>query len=235
MPNKYVEFVSDECFKECVKMVCDTYEEIKNEKDQKKFFSRGIDVIKMIFDIGNVHREVSKWVEGEKTRQADKTISNVIGDFHQKLLGSVKDWEDLRKGHATGVDIRKKDDTIYMELKNKHNTTKGENKPDLFDKLERVAKQFTSARVYYAYIIPANGTSGERRWTISGKSHERIWEAWGSRVYEIVTGDANALKNTWKALPVAINDVLSSNLTFNEDDKKKISNIFEYTLNRTKK
>ena len=74
---------------------------------------------------------------------------------------------------------------------------------ELKEEIGRVA----SCLVYYAYIVPKKMGSGEQIWKTSQREpHIHIFEIWGARVYELVTGDEQALQKTWKALPKAIDD-----------------------------
>jgi len=152
--NKYVDFVSDEPFLNCVKYVCGAYPSGDSEVILKKFTKNSLDLFKTIFDIVVGKLDFEKWKKSEEIRQADKTISNKVGDFHQMLLGGVEGWEDLKRGHPLGIDLKKEDDSVFIELKNKHNTVKGEDLENVFDKLKKVAEQYSNAIVYYAYIIP---------------------------------------------------------------------------------
>ena len=70
-----------------------------------------IDLFKMVFDINARKINVNTWIDMERIRQSDKTISNKVGEFHQKLLGGVKGWIDLGVGHPLGVDLKNKKDT----------------------------------------------------------------------------------------------------------------------------
>ena len=42
------------------------------------------------------------------------------------------------------------------------------------------------------------------------------------KVYELVTGDPHALKKTFRAIPIAINDILGTEREFSQEDKKII-------------
>ena len=126
MANKYVDFVSDDDFLECIKWVCDAYPEDSDIIDMKKLKRNALDPFKIFFDIFNNKLNLKEWIKSEKIRQSDKTVSNRIGDFHQNLLGKVDGWEDLGRGHPLGIDLKNKSDTLFIELKNKHNTVKGE-------------------------------------------------------------------------------------------------------------
>jgi len=226
--NKYVDFVSDKEFLECIKWVCDAYQKLTNEVDMIQLQKNALDPFKIIFDIVTGKINADTWVKSERVRQLDKTINNKIGEFHQKLLGKVNGWTDLERGNELGIDLKKNDDSILIELKNKHNTVKGEDLKNVFDKLKKVANKYKKSMVYYAYIVPKRPGRGERIWNPSQrKSHERIKEVWGSRVYEIVTGDPNALKKTWDALPLAISDYTKSGFKITKTDLEKLLGFFE--------
>ena len=54
--------------------------------------------------------------------QKVKAVQQNLGNFHQKLLGSFPGWKDLGRGHETGLDIAKDDDTVFIEVKNATNS-----------------------------------------------------------------------------------------------------------------
>jgi len=226
MINKYVNFVSDKEFLECVKWVCSAYPE-SDEVNMKSLQKNTIDPFKLIFDIINGTLEVDNWINTERIRQNDKTINNRIGEFHQKLLGKVKDWVDLGVGDSTKVDLKKEDNSIFIELKNKHNTMNSDATAQCHAKLKRSIKKYPNATSYWAYIISKKGASGEVVWRYRKKSNSKIKKIWGKKVYELITGDPNALENVWKALPIAINDFLNTTYQFSTQDKQKILKFFE--------
>ena len=119
--NKYVSFVSDEIFLEEVEKVVDAYatdedlsktpwEVLSNSKET-------IDQFKTIFDIYSNRFTLEDWINFEIPRQHDKTVSNRVGDFHQNLLGSVDGWINLGRGDPSGMDLKKEDNSIWIELK----------------------------------------------------------------------------------------------------------------------
>lgn len=233
-PNKYVSFLSDQDFLKCVKWVCDAYPgDVKRAKiDFLKETS--VDPFKMIFDIGNGGFGTGDWIKNEKIRQADKTVNNRIGDFHQMILGSVKGWEDLGRGHVTELDLRKTDNSIFMELKNKFNTMNSSSLSKCRDKLDKVAKDYPNATAYWAYIVSKDGTSGEKVWEYSRKGEKfvnmRVKVIWGTKVYELVTGNPDAMKETWKALPLAISDVIGSENQLNTQDNEILAEFSKYVF-----
>jgi len=227
MSNKYVDFVSDEDFLECVKHVCDVYPKGVGKTNIEELKRNALDNTKLMFDVCNNGLNFPQWLTGERIRQTDKTVSNRIGDFHQKLLGKVEGWEDLKRGHPYGIDLKNKENSIFIELKNKHNTVKGEDHKNVFDKLKKVLSEHKQAIIYYAYIIPKRPSSGERIWKPSQREpHQQIKEAWGARVYEIVTEDKESLKKTIQAIPTAIKDLTKNQHKLSKEDKAIIEEIF---------
>ena len=235
MGNAYVSFVSDTDFVECVKWVCEAYPTGLERIDLEFLVKTSVDPFKMLFDMGNGSFGTKTWIENEKIRQTDKTVNNRIGDFHQMLLGKVDGWENLGVGHTTGVDLKKDDNTIFVELKNKYNTMNSSSQSKCFDKLQDITVKFPKVRAYWAYIVSKDGSSGEKMWEYNRQDEhfkdDRIRVIWGKNVYELVTGNPNSLEETWRALPKAIGKFLDSEMKFNRQDleiiKKFSRHIFE--------
>jgi len=226
--NKYVDFVSDEHFLDCVKYVCESYPE---DRDKVELTKHALDALKMVFDMMNHNINTDEWISAEKVRQTDKTVNNRIGNFHQKLLGGVDGWEDLGRGHPLGIDLKKQDNSIFIELKNRYNTVKGEDLKHVFDKLKRVADENPKSIVYYAYVVPKKPGSGEKIWKTSQReADKRIMEAWGFRVYEIVTEDKEALKKVFEALPLAIKEIFKTKTLLKKEELKTVNEIFKKTF-----
>lgn len=110
--NKYVSFVSDEVFLEEIKKVVDAYasdEDLsKTPQDVLNNSSETIGQFKTLFDIYSNHFSLDNWVNFEIARQYDKKASNRVGDFHQNLLGRVDGWVNLKRGHPSGMDLKKR-------------------------------------------------------------------------------------------------------------------------------
>ena len=230
--NKYVNFVSDKDFLKCVEHVCKGYAESRENLSIDDLKSNGLDPFKTVFDLINKRINFDTWLKNEEMRQADKTLNNRIGEFHQKLLGSVKNWVDLGIGDDSKVDLMKKDKSIFIELKNKFNTVNSDSLDKVRDKLEKAVAQNKKAKAYWAFIISKDNSSGDRVWNKKGrKANERIRVIYGSKVYELVTGDKDALRKTWLALPKAINDYFNGKaVMIPEEDMKKLVSLFGSAL-----
>lgn len=77
------------------------------------------------------------------------------GFLAQILIGNWIGWENLKRGHSSGLDCRKKDNTIILELKNKYNTIKGsEIKKSLLPTLVEYKKKNPLTRCIWAIVNP---------------------------------------------------------------------------------
>ena len=226
MPNRYVDFVSDEHFLKCVKWVCDAYLDPSMKFNKAWLQRNGIDPFKMVFDMVVRHRSFDSLKSQEEARQFDKKSGGRIGDFHQKLLGGVSGWIDLGVGDDTKVDLKKEDNTIFIELKNKFNTVNSDSLSAVRQKLEKVTNDYPGSTAYWAYIVEKNGTSGESEWIYLGDNNPKIRKVWGSKIYEMITGKKDALEKTWVALPVAINDLINTTSPIATSDYEELKEWF---------
>ena len=142
-------------------------------------------------------------------RQIDKSINNSIGTFHEQILGGVKGYQ---AGNLSGYDIKAKDDTLFADIKNKHNTMNSSAAEALFQKLARYANDYKKAKCYWVQIL-AKGSFCEL-WSgdINGKeySHSRVYKISGDQFYALLSGQDDAMFQLYKVLPIAIKDYLKS-------------------------
>ena len=227
MANRYVDFVSDAHFKKCVNWVCEAYLDPSLKLDKAWLQRNGVDPFKMVFDMVVQNRNFESLMEQEKSRQYDKKSGGRIGDFHQKLLGGVKGWVDLGVGDESKVDLKKEDNTIFIELKNKYNTVNSDSLSAVRQKLVKITKDFPNSIAYWAFVIEKNGTSGESEWVYLGDNNPKLKKIWGSKLYELITGKQDALEKTWIALPIAIKDILKDRKNISSSDMKELQNWFK--------
>lgn len=142
-------------------------------------------------------------------RQIDKSINNSIGTFHEQILGGIKGFEI---GNLSGFDIKAIDNTLFADIKNKHNTMNSSSSESLFQKLAKYADNYKKANCYWVQIL-AKGSFVEK-WAgeINGKeySHSRVYKISGDQFYALLSGQEDALYQLYKALPFAIKDYLDS-------------------------
>lgn len=209
MKNKYVDFVSDEHLLKCIENMHVSYLKAKGKVNKKKFYINKIDTFKLTFDTKFNKIDEESIIETEILRQIDKSINNSIGTFHEQVLGGIKGYE---MGKLSGFDIKANDNTLFADIKNKHNTMNSSAAEALFQKLARFADDYKQAKCYWVQIL-AKGSFNEH-WTgdINGKeySHSRVYKISGDQFYSLLSGNENALYDLYKALPLATNDFLQN-------------------------
>lgn len=227
MPNKYVDFVSDSHLIECISELYTKYLNAKTSYTKKDFNKNKVDVFKMLFDKKFNNLDDENLIEKEISRQVDRTIVNAIGDFHEKILSGVIGYSKV----PSGIDIKSDDNKIFIELKNKHNTVKGEDNKSIFTKLKGEIDKNPGSKAYFARILDKKSTN--KQWCFSHKDTEytngNILIISGDQLYKIITGKDNSLFQLYKKLPLAIDDFLITIDKDNKSDNVKSTAMKEFT------
>ncbi len=145
MKNKYVDFISDEHLLNCIANLHKSYLKAKKNITKKNFYSNKVDTIKLTFDaqFNDINQE--SLIQAEILRQIDKSINNSIGTFHEQILGGIKGFQ---VGNLSGFDVKANDDTLFADIKNKHNTMNSSSAESLFQKLKTYADNYKQAKCY---------------------------------------------------------------------------------------
>lgn len=209
MENKYVDFISDEHFLDCVANLHKAYTKAKNNITKRNFYSNKVDTIKLTFDAKFNDIDEESLIEAEILRQIDKSINNSIGTFHEQILSGIKGFE---VGNFSGFDIKATDETMFADIKNKHNTMNSSSAEALFQKLSRYADDYKKAKCYWVQVLAKNSFCELWKGDINGKeySHSRVYKISGDQFYALLSGKQNALFQLYKNLPIAIKDYLDS-------------------------
>lgn len=209
MANKYVNFVSDEHLLECVRNLHNSYLKAKNNISKKNFYSNKVDTIKLTFDSKFNDISEEDLIQAEILRQIDKSINNSIGTFHEQVLGGIEGYE---VGNLSGFDIKATNDTLFADIKNKHNTMNSSSSEALFQKLARYADTYKNAKCYWVQILAKGSFNESWKGDINGKeySHSRVFKISGDQFYALLSGQQDALLQLYKALPLVISDHLKS-------------------------
>ncbi len=231
MANKYVNFISDKHLLKCIENLHASYVKAKEKISKRKFYNNKIDTIKLTFDTKFNKIEEESIIESEILRQIDKSINNSIGTFHEQVLGGIEGFE---LGKLSGFDIKAEDNTLFADIKNKHNTMNSSSAEALFQKLARYADDYKQAKCYWVQIL-AKGSFNEH-WTgdINGKeySHSRVFKISGDQFYSLLSGNKNALYDLYKALPIAIDDFMK---TVDKNQNKSINSALSEIMKETEK
>ncbi|PSV15266.1 hypothetical protein C0W59_11015 [Photobacterium kishitanii] len=226
--NNKLPFISNDDLSDAIEHVTNSLNDaedfkrsvIKNIKNDTIFnsslFSNTIDPFAMTFGLELYGSE--NWLQAEISRQLYKTYEQKIGEFHQKILGSVEGWDDLGVGDESKVDLFNSDKNIYIELKNKYNTCNSDALDKVKDKLLNILTNNAEATAYWAFIIPTTKQrSGSEVWKKKKVIvNPRLYKAWGSEVYKIVTGDSQNLQLLYNILSSEIQSKLSGKDTLSD-------------------
>ncbi|MFD2034425.1 Eco47II family restriction endonuclease [Belliella marina] len=224
-------WLSDDHLYNSVNRLLDIAEKsLKNSETQ--FNKNVLDPFSALFQISGFDISHEEWLIAEKTRQAQKSLQNHVGDFHQIILGKVDGWENLETGQI--MDLVHKDRKIIAEIKNKYNTVKGSDLSGLYQAMENLVgykhSSFKDFTAYYVTIIPRKPERINIPFTPSDKEkgvrfsiNESIRLIDGASFYEIVTGDPDALFNLYKCLPKVIEDLKGKPMSLEIQN-----NLFQY-------
>ncbi|GGH18092.1 Eco47II family restriction endonuclease [Sphingobacterium alkalisoli] len=228
----YLNWISDEDLIEATKNLLDKAGMIKIAAE-KNINKNVVDPFSSLFQIGGFGIGYEEWFIGEITRQAQKSLQNHVGDFHQNILGSVVGWDNKKTGSV--IDLVNVDRMIIAEVKNKHNTVKGSDLVGVYDTLAEavnrkmsVYKDFTA---YYVTVIPPNTQRFNKPFTPSDNKKGQRREAIelvravdGASFYELVTGDHYALRNLFNILPTIITELTGK--VFDNQEVRSLLSLF---------
>lgn len=209
-------FISDENLRGAVKFLLDVAVAAK-KKSEEDFEKNVIDPFGCLFEIAGFNTTTDTWLHNEQNRQAQKTLQNSVGAFHQQIIGSLRGWENAGTGGI--VDAVNHTQKIVAEIKNKYNTVKGDHQKLVYDTLhDAVMPKQTLYHGYCAYYVeiippkakrynveytPSDNKTGQKR---SGSPLIRKID--GYSFYELATGEKDALEKLYKVLPDMIEGCL---------------------------
>ncbi|MEB2780357.1 Eco47II family restriction endonuclease [Algoriphagus persicinus] len=229
----YLEWIADEELEKAVTKLVGVAKDAL-VKSQEDFTKNVIDPFSAIFQVAGFGIDYNTWLVSEQTRQAQKSMQNHVGSFHQTILGGVEGWEDLTVGH--GVDLVCSERKIIAEVKNKYNTVTGGKLADQYYMLERLvtpkASRYKDFTAYFVAVIPKNSIRYDVTFEPSDKDkgmkcpkNELIRQTDGASFYELVTGDPDALRDLFEVLPEVLENI--DDFKFTAEDKSELSKFFE--------
>ena len=133
-------------------------------------------------------------------------------------MGGIKGVE---LGFLSGYDIKQEDNSLFADIKNKHNTMNSSAAEALFQKLARYANDNKNAKCYWVQLLAKSSFCQLWSGEINGKeyNHSRVYKISGDQFYALLTGQNDAMFQLYKALPNVIQDYLATLLS-NEDSQE---------------
>lgn len=219
-----IDFITEEEFKDHVAKTITAYGDNLKPYDLQKLNSNLIDPVKMIFDKHVYSESWSELIKGEIFRQRDKANNNSIGYFHQRIFkyfencrvpdnGNEGGW-DVIYHNGNGITLPEGDlvHTIYVEMKNKHNTMNSASAGKTYIKMQDQLLQDDDCACYLVEAIARQSQNIKWETSVNGRhvSHRRIRRVSIDQFYATVTGEEDAFYQICMALPETISSVLES-------------------------
>lgn len=218
-----LDFISEQDFKHHVQNTIQNYGEKLKPYDLKRFNSNIVDPIKLIFDKTVYQYSWEEIIKNEIFRQRDKSNNNDIGYFHQRIFQYMQGCTVPQAGwdviftKDTGIDVPEcgKVKTVYVEMKNKHNTMNSASSAKTYMKMQG---QLLTDDDCACFLVEAIAKRSQNiTWAVSvdgtKQKHRRIRRVSMDEFYSIVTGQDNAFYKMCMVLPSVIQEVVSSSDT----------------------
>ena len=217
-------FIAEEDFRNHVIATIEKYGEKLESYNIRRFDSSIVDPIKLIFD-KTVYR--SSWdeiVKNEIFRQWDKSNNNDIGYFHQRIFQYMAKCRVPPNGEEGGWDVIVEDPagiqlatgdcvhTIYVEMKNKHNTMNSASGRRTYMKMQNQLLRNDDCACFLVEAIAKNSQDIKWETTVDRQrvSHRLIRRVSLDRFYALVTGQEDAFYQMCMVLPGVIESVVAT-------------------------
>lgn len=214
-----IDFFTEEEFKQHVATTIEKYGDNLKPYDLKMFNANIVDPIKLLFDRSIYGASWEEIIANEIFRQRDKSNNNSIGYFHQHMFKLIDKCEvpdtgwDVIYRNPDGIKFEGCEpvSTVYVEMKNKHNTMNSASSARTYIKAQH---QLLEDDDCVCCLVEAIAKRSQNTiWTarVDGKnvSHRRIRRISLDQFYALVTGQDDAFFKICMALPKAIQDVTS--------------------------
>ena len=111
----------------------------------------------------------------------------------------------------SGFDIKAKDDTLFADIKNKHNTMNSSSSQKTYMRMMDTLLKTPSATCLLVEIIATNSQNNIWKMSLDGIpfSNNSIRRVSIDKFYEMVTRDKLAFKKLCEKLPVIIEDIVN--------------------------
>lgn len=185
-------------------------------------YSNTLDCFSAVIDATLLGKSLAEWRKDvEEPRQTQKSIQNIVGELHEIVIATIDGYENLAVGKV--IDILSDKQRLIAEIKNKHNTTKGNFKVEIYDALKsELDENYRGYTGYYVEILPPSSCKKyDKPFTPSDNkikdksekrrpSNEKIRLIDGRSFYAKITGHANAIDELYNELPFILREILKS-------------------------
>ena len=212
--------------------VKETVEKYRFQIALNEFKKNLIDPIKLTFDSKVYEKNIRKVIESEIIRQKDKSNNNHIGYFNQNIFNFIGEGWSIP---VSGYDVINTEKSIFVEMKNKHNTMNSSSSQKTYMKMQNTLIKNPNATCMLVEVIAKKSQNITWVMSLDGErvSSERIRRVSIDKFYEIVTGKPTAFKELCEKLPQVMDDVISE-MKFNGEKNTVISELEKISPNLLK-
>lgn len=221
-----IDFISESDFKDHVKNTIKHYGKKLVSYDVMKFNKNIIDPVKMIFDKAVYGEDWETIIANEIFRQRDKSNTNEIGYFHQRIFNYIDNckvpdsgWDVIYEApNGYTLDNGNTVSKVCVELKNKHNTMNSSSAGKTYMKMQNQLLNDDNCVCFLVEVIAVKSQNITWQTTIDKQrvSHNRIRRVSIDKFYEIITGQSDAFYQICKVLPKVVKEVID------EEDELKV-------------
>lgn len=213
-----LDFISENDFRKHVEATIQQYGKKLSPYNLTKFNRNIVDPIKLIFDKTVYQFSWDEIVKNEIFRQRDKSNNNDIGYFHQRIFQYIEGctvpttgWDVIfTKPGGVVLPDGDKVKTVYVEMKNKHNTMNSASSGKTYIKMQGQLLSDDDCACCLVEVIAKK--SQNIAWAVSvdetRQKHKRIRRVSMDEFYYMVTGQHDAFYKMCIVLPSVIEDVL---------------------------
>ncbi len=217
-------FISEKDFYNHVQDTIKKYGEKLKSFDLKRFNKNLIDPIKLIFDKTVYQSSWEEIISNEIFRQRDKSNNNDIGYFHQRIFQYIKNCHVPHNGEDGGWDVIYQNDigivlpdgntvkTVYVEMKNKHNTMNSSSASKTFIKMQNQLLKDDNCACFLVEAIAQHSQNIKWETTVDKVKvgHKLIRRVSIDEFYSLVTGQEDAFYQMCMILPKVIQKAVSN-------------------------
>jgi hypothetical protein len=184
------------------------------------FNSNIVDPIKLIFDKTIYNFSWKEIIKNEIFRQRDKSNNNDIGYFHQRMFEYFKDctvpktgWDVVfRKPSGILLPDGDRVSTVYVEMKNKHNTMNSAAAGKTYIKMQGQLLSDDDCACFLVEVIARKSQNIAWAVTVDGtkQNHRKIRRVSIDEFYALVTGQHDAFYQMCMVLPDVIEKVVEN-------------------------
>ena len=216
-------FISEADFVKHVRDTIQKYGDKLESFDLRRFNKNIVNPIKLIFDKTVYRASWEETISNEIFRQRDKSNNNDIGYFHQRIFQYIPNCHVPPNGEEGGWDVIYKNPkgipmtdgsvvhTVYVEMKNKHNTMNSASAGKTFIKMQNQLLKDDDCACFLVEAIAKKSQNIKWETTVDKNKvgHKLIRRVSMDQFYALVTGQEDAFYQICRVLPEMIERVVA--------------------------